>query len=83
MEGWRRWVDAAMPRADACPGGRVSGTAQADPAERNEPAQEGLQQRLDVSVLGRRQRVEGAVIREDARVCDPPPSACARPRQSR
>ena len=34
--------------------------------ERKEPAQEGLQQRLDLGVLRRRQRVEGAVIGEDA-----------------
>ncbi len=34
--------------------------------ERNESAQEGLKQRLDVGVLGRRQRVEGAVIGKDA-----------------
>ena len=34
--------------------------------ERNESAEEGLQQRLDVGVLGRRQRVEGAVVGEDA-----------------
>ncbi len=29
VEAWQRWVDAAMPRADACPGGRVGGRVEA------------------------------------------------------